>query len=397
MAAERRTILHVDMDAFFAAIEQRDRPELRGRPIAVGALPEERGVVATASYEARRFGIHSAMASRTAARRCPELVFVPPRHAHYEAVSRQVMAILSAETPEIEPVSIDEAFLDLTRCLTAPEEAVVMARRIKDRLRHELGLTGSAGIGPNKFLAKLASDLHKPDGLAVIPSAPDAVRDVLAPLPVSRIWGVGPATAALLGRRGLRRIGDVQRRPVSDLVRILGPALGHHVHSLAFGRDDRPVVSGPQEEQSLSHEETFARDISDRGELRRCLLELVEKVGRRLRRSGRLATSAHLKLRFADFRTVTRQQTLPGATHADRDLLRCAAAILDRVDLPQAVRLIGFGVGGLCGSVDGVEPRQLLLFDDPHQAEAERNAALDHAVDELRARYGDGILKRRRW
>lgn len=397
MSAAHRTILHVDMDAFFAAIEQRDRPELRGRPVVVGAAPTERGVVATASYEARRYGVHSAMPSRTAAARCPQAVFVPPRHGHYEAVSAQVMAILRDITPELEPVSIDEAFLDLTHCTAALDEAVRIAERIKDRLRRELGLTGSVGIGPNKFLAKLASDMHKPDGLTLAPAEPDAIREFLAPLPVGRIWGVGPTTADLLNRRGIRLIGDLQQRPLDDLIRLLGPAAGNHVHNLAFGRDDRPVESGPQEERSISHEETFAQDITDRDELRRCLLELVERVGRRLRRNRRQTTSVQLKLRFADFRTITRQQSLPAGISADRDLWRSAAAIFDRTELPQPVRLIGFGVGGLYDPKAASRPRQLLLFEDPAHDDAERNRALDQAVDDLRTRFGDAILKRGRW
>jgi DNA polymerase-4 len=397
MGVAPRIILHVDMDAFFAAIEQRDRPELRGLPVIVGAAPDERGVVATASYEARRYGIHSAMPSRTAAQRCPEAIFVPPRHDHYEAVSRQVMDILRRATPEVEPVSIDEAFLDVTGVAGGPDRVQALARRIKEDLRRELDLTGSIGIAPNKFLAKLASDLHKPDGLTLVPTAAEAIREFLAPLPARRIWGVGPTTAAVLERRGIRTIGDLQQRPLADLVRILGPSLGPHVHQLAFGIDERPVESGPQQEKSISREHTFARDLADRAALRRTLLGLTEQVGRRLRHADCTATTAQVKLRFADFRAITRQQPLPGPTSADRDLLRAAAAILERTDLPQPVRLIGFGVSGLhprdCSSIS----RQPLLFEQPEEAAARRNAALDRAVDQLRDRFGEGILRRGSW
>jgi DNA polymerase-4 len=397
MSAAARMILHVDMDAFFAAIEQRDRPELRGLPVIVGATPQQRGVVATASYEARRFGIHSAMSSRTAAQRCPQAIFVPPRHDHYQAVSGQVMAILQRATPEIEPVSIDEAFLDVTGAVTSLAGARQLALHLQETLRSELALTGSVGLAPNKFLAKLASDMHKPDGLTVAPFAEPAILAFLAPLPVSRIWGVGPATAETLERRGIRTIGDLQQRPMADLVRLLGPSAGPHIHRLAFGMDDRKVDPTPQEEKSISHEETFAQDTADRDLLRRCLLDLVEKVGRRLRRSGLRAGTTQVKLRFADFRTISRQQSLSLATSADRDLRRSATTILDRIDLPQPVRLIGFGVAALQDQDRDPESRQLRLFEDAEHLEAQRNAALDRAVDELRGRFGEDILRRGRW
>lgn len=396
MTAVPRTILHVDMDAFFAAIEQRDRPELRGLPVIVGGLAGERGVVATASYEARRFGIHSAMPSSVAARLCPEAIFVAPRHGCYSAVSAQVMAILRDVTPLVEPLSIDEAFLEITGTGAARGAARAIGEAIRERLRRELHLTGSVGIGPNKFLGKLASDMRKPDGLTEAPGAPEAIRAFLAPLPVGRIWGVGPTTAALLERRGLRRISDIQARPLEAMTRILGPNLGRHVHELAFGRDERPVEPGTPEEKSLSHEETFARDTADREELRRSLLEQVEKVGRRLRQHGRLAGTIQIKLRFADFRTITRQQALPRVTGADRDLWRAAAALFERLELPQPVRLIGFGVSGLADPGVSARPRQLSLFPEPEDA-AERNEALDEAVDALRRRFGAAILRRGHW
>jgi DNA polymerase-4 len=391
-------ILHVDMDAFFAAIEQRDRPELRGLPVVVGATPQQRGVVATASYEARRYGIHSAMPSRTAVQRCPQAIFVAPRHDHYQAVSAQVMEILRRATPEVEPVSIDEAFLDVTGAVASLDAARRLALQIKTALRTDLAITGSVGIAPNKFLAKLASDMQKPDGLTVAPFAPSAICEFLAPLPVDRIWGVGPATAETLERRGIRTISDIQQRPLHDLLRILGPTSGPHVHRLAFGLDDRKVDATPQEEKSISHEETFAQDTADRDLLRRCLLDLVEKVGQRLRRSDRRAGTIQVKLRFADFETISRQQSLTVATNADRELRRSAAAILDRISLRQPVRLIGFGVAGLReGGDSDPERRQLRLFEDAEHLEAQRNAALDHAVDELRDRFGNHILRRGRW
>jgi DNA polymerase-4 len=307
------------------------------------------------------------------------------------------MAIFRDVTPDVEPVSIDEAFLDVTGAVADVEAARRLACRIKDDLRRKLGLTGSVGIGPNKFLAKLASDLRKPDGLTVAPAEPEAVRDFLAGLPTQRIWGVGPATAEILERRGLRTIGDLQRRPLADLERILGASLGLHVHRLAFGLDDRPVESGPQEEKSISHEETFAHDVADRETLRRVLLVLTEKVGRRLRQSGRIAGTLQLKLRYADFRTITRQLSLQAPTSADRDLLRAAAQLLDRQDLPQAVRLIGVGVTGLRDPAEDPARRQLRLFEDDDAVEDRRNTALDSAVDSLRERFGERILRRGHW
>ncbi len=409
----RRTILHLDMDAFFAAVEVLDNPALKGRPLVVGSPPDKRGVVATCSYEARKFGVRSAMPSRTAYRLCPQAVFLPPRMERYAEMSRRVMAILESVTPEVEPVSIDEAFLDVTGVLKRWPSAEAVARHLKARIRTETGLTASVGIAPNKFLAKLASDLNKPDGLTVAPFAPEAVREFLKPLPVGRIWGVGKATEAELHRFGLRTIGDIQARTAADLARMLGSAaFGEHIWRLARGEDDRPVESGPSEEKSISNETTFGEDCADPAVQRQTLLELAEEVGRRLRASGKKAGTVQIKVRFSDFRTITRQCPLRPPGDGDAELIRLALALFEREKVSRPVRLLGFGAANLAdaetvgdGAAEG--PVQPSLFPD-EAAEEEREVAdsarereargrLDRAVDTLRRKFGDGIIRRGRW
>jgi DNA polymerase IV len=397
MSSAPRIILHVDMDAFFAAIEQHDRPELRGRPVIVGARPEQRGVVATCSYEARQFGIRSAMPSSTAARLCPNAVFVPVRGERYGEVSGQIMTIFREFTPCVQPISIDEAFLDMTSVpgsATAPTKA---ARALKNRIREQTGLTASVGVAPNKFLAKIASDMEKPDGLTVVPFAPAAIVAFLAPMPVKRIWGVGGQTAKHLARHGIRHISQIQNLSAEALVRICGPTFGPRLWQLAHGIDDRAVEAGPREEKSISHEETFAEDVADRARLRQELLELVEKVGRRLRRAERQARTVQIKLRFADFRTITRQQSLPRATDSDRLLVKAALELFAKESLPQAIRLIGFGVSGLEEPGTKGQLRQPSLFEQEEGPDPKQEKALDRAVDELRDQYGHTILRRGKW
>src|SRR5262245_857727 len=299
-------ILHVDMDAFYASVEQRDRPELRGRPVIVGGSAEGRGVVSAASYEARAFGVHSAMPTATARRLCPHGVFLPVRMAHYAEVARQVRDILFSFTPLVEPLSLDEAFLDVAASEHLFGPAPAIARQIKDRVRGETGLVASVGVAANKFLAKLAGDLGKPDGLVVL--GPERVRAFLDPLPVGRLWGVGAKGEKRLHALGLRTIGQVAALAEDVLAGHLGEA-GRQPSRLARGLDDRAVV--PDEEaQSLSTETTFARDVGDRAALRACLLELVEHLAGRLRRRGVRARTVELKARTAEFRTHTRSQTL---------------------------------------------------------------------------------------
>ncbi len=384
MSTAPRVILHADMDAFFASVEQLDHPELRGRPVIVGAPPDRRGVVAAASYEARAFGVRSAMPSREAGRRCPHGVFRPPRMERYAEVSRRVFEIFVRFTPLVEPLSIDEAVLDVTGAQHLFGDGPQIARRIKAAVREELGLTVTIGVAPNRFLAKLASELGKPDGLVVVPDGPEAIRAWLAPLPVARLWGVGATTEQRLRTCGIATIGDVQRAPVERLSSLLGAPTALWLRALAEGRDDRPVGE-TSPEQSLSRERTFPHDVRERAAVEHALMELVADVGRRLREGGWYAGTARLKIRYAPFRTITRQCPLrPPA--CDDFTLRAAARQLWRAEnAGGAVRLVGFGVTRLTRT-----PGEPLLFDD---LDARRRLErLSRVVDELNRRYGPGAV-----
>jgi len=376
------------MDAFFASVEQRDRPELRGKPVVVGARPTERGVVAAASYEARAYGIRSAMPSSEAGRRCPHAVFVPPDGKRYREASRHVMCILDRYTPLVEQVSVDEAFLDVTgsRRLfgTGPE----IARSIKDAVKTETGLTASIGVAPNKFLAKLASDLDKPDGLTVVPRERPAIMAFLAPLPVACIWGVGKITQDKLHRAGLRTIGDLQQAPLERLTAVVGAHGAQHLLRLAHGEDAREIVLD-RTEKSLSREYTFPRDCTAPERVARVLADLVEDVGRRLRRDGRYARLATLKLRWKGFETVTRQRRFSEPVQDDASLLAMARSLLSAQPLDRPVRLVGFGVADLQRQGD----RQLSLFPVDNDAR-DRRERLSRAVDEIREKLGDESVRR---
>ena len=353
--------------------------------------------MATCSYEARRFGVHSAMPSSRAARLCPDAIFLPVRRERYAEISDRIMTIFREITPLVEPVSIDEAFLDVTGVPGTATDPIAPARELRRRIRERTGLTASVGVAPNKFLAKLASDMDKPDGLTVVPFEPAAIVAFLAPLPVRRIWGVGERTDEHLARHNLRHIGQLQALSAETLVRVCGPTFGPRLWQLAHGIDDRPVESEPQEEKSISHEETFAEDVGDRDRLRQELLALVEKVGRRLRQAERRARTIQLKLRFADFRTITRQQSLEAATDSDRMLAAAARALFERQPLPQPIRLIGFGVSGLEDPAVKGRLRQPSLFAEEATPDPARERALDRAVDELRDQYGHRIIRRGTW
>jgi nucleotidyltransferase/DNA polymerase involved in DNA repair len=379
----------MDMDAFFAAVEVLDNPSLKGKPIVVGAPPDKRGVVSTASYEARKFGIHSAMPSCAAGKLCPHAVFLPPRFDRYEEISQQVMAVAESFTPVIEQVSVDEAFLDVRGALRQWKDSVELAKALKRKIRARTGLTASVGVAPNKFLAKLASDLQKPDGLTVVPESERDITGFLAPMPITRIWGVGKKSAARLESFGLRVIRDVQQSTLPFLASVLGPAWAEHVWNLAAGRDDRPVVT-EYEAKSISSEITFDEDCRDPDVIRQTMLEQAEHVGARLRRSGKRARVGHIKVRFDDFSTITRQISWPAPLDGDRDLIRCAMTLLEKEKVGQPVRLIGFGVSGF--EVDD-ESGQGYLFQEPRD---EKSRRLDRAVDELRTRFGADKLRRGR-
>lgn len=336
-----RKIIHVDMDAFYAAVEERDDPELRGRPIAVGG-DSARGVVMTASYAARRFGVRSAMPGSQAARLCPALVFVRPRFAVYKAVSREIRAIFHRYTDLVEPLSLDEAYLDVTAPRDGPAPAITIAAEIKAAIRTETGLTASAGVAASKFLAKLASEMEKPDGLCVI--RPERALAVLAALPIERFLGVGPATARRLKAAGISSGADLQALDESIVRRRLGRQ-GLHFHQLANGIDERPVVP-ERERKSLSVETTFSRDIDEPEALARALEELARELARRLEQSAFRAATVTLKIKYRDFRLTTRQTTL-GAPPADAAALAALAVfLLRRAPLAAPVRLLGLGLGG---------------------------------------------------
>ncbi len=376
------------MDAFFASVEQRDHPEWRGKPVIVGAAPDRRGVVAAASYEARVFGVRSAMPSREAGRRCPQGIFTPPRMARYAEVSRQVFALFRRFTPLVEPVSVDEAFLDVTGAQALFGDGRRIAERIRAAIRAETGLTASVGVASNKFLAKLASDLNKPDGLTVVPREPDAIRAFLAPLPAGRLWGVGPRTEAALARAGWTTIGDLQRAAPDRLAAVLGARAAAELSALARGEDERPVET-ESEEKSLSREHTFDTDVGDPAVVEACLCELADDVARRLRRLGKRAAVAHLKLRWAGFETHTHQRRLRPPCSDDFALRAAARALLAARKLDRPVRLIGFGVSGL--ETPGDEPPELFTLDDPRRDRRER---LSRTMDELRRRYGPDSVRR---
>jgi DNA polymerase-4 len=375
-----RTIIHVDMDAFYASVEQRDRPELRGRPVIVGADPRGRGVVAASSYEARRFGVHSAMPIGRAARLCPDGVFLPVDMEKYAGVSRQIMAILAGFTPLVEPLSIDEAFLDLTQTRALFGAGEEQARRIKSRIRTAVGLPASVGVASNKFIAKVASDLEKPDGLVVV--APGGEADFLAPLPVSRLWGAGRVITADLESMGIRTIGQLAAIPPSHLQSRFGRG-GALMSALAHGVDERAVepFAPPK---SMGAEETFELDHRDGERLRATLRGQAERVARELRAEGYAGRTVTLKLRFADFSTITRSHT-GDPTQDGLTVYREASALLDRVVLRQPVRLIGLSVSGLGPAGEG----QLALLGP----DAVRRERLSRALDRLVERFGEASVR----
>jgi DNA polymerase IV len=340
----QRRIIHIDMDAFYASVEQRDKPELRGRPVAVGGSPTARGVVAAASYEARRFGVRSAMPMARAVRLCPELLIVRPDFAKYRAASEKVMAILHSATPLVEPLSLDEAYLDVTQNLWGEPLAMEVARRIKSQILETLQLTASAGVAPNKFLAKIASGWEKPDGLTVI--APERVESFLQKLPVEALWGVGPVTAKKLRAIGVTQLVEVRSADFPLLQNTVG-SLADWLVQLAHGIDERPVEP-ERDRKSISSETTFARDLTDAAQIERELDALAAEVAAALERQGLVARTVTIKVRYADFTTVTRSHTAQGATRSARSLSVRARALLERTDAARRpVRLLGVGAHGL--------------------------------------------------
>ncbi len=384
-----RAIIHLDMDAFYASVEQLDHPAFRGKPVVVGADPrggKGRGVVAACSYEARPFGVRSAMPISQAYRLCPQAIYIRPRLSRYAEMSDRIFAILREYTDLVEPLSIDEAFLDVTgsRRLHGPAHSI--ARNLKARIRSELGLVASIGLAPNKFLAKVASDLGKPDGFVVVSAGKE--REFLDPLPISRLWGVGPKTEVRLRRLGLRTIGQIARMRVEDLETMLGNA-GRDLWKLANGIDDREVVPG-EEAKSLGAETTFEQDTEDREEIRRTILELSDRVGRRLRREGHLAAGVTLKFRDHLFHTVTRAAILAHPTDVGDDLFREAWKLLGQVTWEgKRVRLLGVTATRLIPA-SGSQGGQMPLF----QPAADPRRQLARTVDAIRERFGVDAIAR---
>ena len=378
------------MDAFYAAVEQRDRPELRGRPVIIGGAGP-RQVVSTASYEARRFGVRSAMPGRRAKQLCPQGVFVVPRMEHYARISAQIHEVFEQFTDQIEPLSLDEAFLDVTGSRALFGDGVAIAERIRDEVFQRTQLRVSVGVASCKYVAKVASDLDKPDGLVVV--APGDERAFLADLPLSRLWGVGPSTRATLERAGLASIRDVQSRSLEQLVAAFGDSLGPHLHVLANGLDARPVVRD-RVAKSIGHEMTFSEDLVGREEVHAVLLQLAEMVGRRLRRAGQQARVIRLKLRHPPFQTTQRQRKV-APTADDLELLRVADALLaDAWDGQRPVRLLGVTGADLVdeGVASGPRPVQGSLFvaaPDPRRAGSEQRSRLLKAMDRIRDRHGE--------
>jgi DNA polymerase-4 len=435
------TILHVDLDAFYASVEQHDDPTLAGRPVVVGGLGP-RGVVAAASYEARAFGVFSATPMVRARRACPNGVFLAPRFGRYRGVSAEIMTILRSFTPLVEPIALDEAFLDVAGARRLHGDGPTIAATVRAQVREATGLTASVGVATTKLVAKLASDLSKPDGLLVV--APGTELDLLHPLPVRRLWGVGPATERKLAALGVRTIGDLAAAPEDAVVHALGNAAGHHLHELAWNRDGRPVVAD-QEVKSIGHEQTFPTDLHDHAELAHRLVGLADGVATRLRSAGVVARTVQLKVRFGDFTTVTRSRTLPGGTDLAADLLAVGRELLAALDVDPGVRLHGIsgqqlvrtgaarsGAGAAAAAIEaGAAAEQTSLFaeasgegdeageageatgteptaggevrdgpgDGPveggaHASPADpgRRAALERSVDAVRARFGPGAV-----
>jgi len=373
------------MDAFYASVEERDRPELVGKPVIVGGSPEKRGVVSAANYVAREYGVHSAMPAVTARRLCPHGIYLPPRIDYYAEVSRQIRDIYERFTPLVEPLSLDEAFLDVTGSEHLFGPAVEIGRKIKLAIREELRLVASVGVAPNKFLAKIASDLKKPDALVVV--EPGKVQEFLDPLPVERLWGVGRESSKVFQRLDIRSIGQLRQCPLDMLQARVGSS-GEHLWDLAHGRDDRLVVP-ERDAKSISHETTFEHDIADMDVLRAWLVDLTEQVGCRLRRHGLRGRTVQLKVRFADFSLVTRSQTLPEPTDITDELWRAAGELLcQRLPVGHLpVRLLGMGVSRLddTGFVQG------MLFD---QEDRQKQSRVDAVTDQLKERFGNEALRR---
>jgi DNA polymerase IV len=377
------TVLHVDMDAFYASVSLLTRPELAGTPVIVGG-GGTRGVVLSATYEARRYGVHSAMPITRARRMCPQATVVEPDHAAYARVSAGVMEIFRGVTPLVEPLSLDEAFLDVAGAVRRLGSAAGIGELVRARVHDEQGITCSVGVATTKFVAKLASTRAKPDGLLVVPR--DHVIEFLHPLPVGALWGVGQKTEEQLTRLGLRTVGDLARIPVATLERALGPAAGRHLSELSWGRDPRSVEAH-EPDKSIGAEETFGTDVDDPDVVRRELLRLSERVGARMRGQAYKGRTVSIKVRFADFTTITRSRTLRDPTDVTRDVYATALSLYEALGLDRArLRLVGVRVEGL---VDAAQAEEQLVLGAPERGWRDADAAVDRAA----RRFGRGAVR----
>jgi len=381
----RKIIVHVDMDAFFASVEQLLHPEWRGKPVIVGADPhggKGRGVVSAASYEARRYGVHSAMPISRAFRLCPQGIFVPPHGHVYQEYSQKIFAILETFSPLIEPLSIDEAFLDMTGCLHLFGNVEKMGREIKSRIKTETGLTASVGIAPGKSVAKIASDFNKPDGLTIVP--PESVQEFLDALPVTKLWGVGEKTFEHLKKLGIHTVRQLRQFPLDVLEQKFGK-MGEYIYRMARGEDEREVVR-EDEVKSVSNEITYETDQTDFEVIKNTVFRLAEKVGGRLRRAGIRGRTVHLKIRFQDFKTYTRSHTLTQPTHLTEEIFQTAQLLLSEfAPLPAPVRLLGVGVSNLVSE----EGLQLSFWD----LEKQKKLKMEKVMDRIQDRFGKDIIK----
>ncbi len=382
-----RTILHIDMDAFFAAVEQHDHPEWKGLPVIVGSAPDQRGVVSTCSYEARTFGVHSAMPSRLAYEKCPQGIFVRPRMARYSEVSAQIFAIFNTFSPLVEGLSVDEAFIDVTHVQRLFGDPQTIAQRIKAQILETVGLTCSIGIAPNKFLAKLASEEKKPNGLFCVPTEQQALLTWLGRKSVRALWGVGPALATTLEGYGLVTVRDLQAVTLEQLQRITTPLLGAHLHAIAFGRDERSVAP-EREDKSYSREHTYPEDTLSHEQLKCDLRWIAEDIGQRLREAGVWAKTGRLKIRYEGFRTVTRQKAFTVPVCDDIALREMAWELLEQhLERDTPVRLIGFAADQLVASPATLEADDLFAQLPVYAHPRERQERLSHTLDALRKRF----------
>ncbi|MAC54652.1 MAG: DNA polymerase IV [Gimesia sp.] len=380
-----RTILHVDMDAFYASIEERDHPELQGQPIIVGGRAEHRGVVSAANYPARKFGVHSAMPMKTARQLCPQAHFFPVRMSDYAEVSQSLQKIFRKYTPLVEPLSLDEAFLDVSGSQLLFGNGREIAASIKQEVRHNLQLIASVGVAPNKFLAKIASDADKPDGLVVV--EPDKIQEFLDPLPVSRVWGIGKMATQRFNRLGIQTISQVRVLEPKILTELFGEQ-GLHLWNLSQGLDERAVIPERQA-KSISRETTFSSDVNDLEILRIILMDLVEDVSRRLRKNKLRGKTIQLKIRYDDFSTFTRSITVSQPTDLTREIEQSALLMLDQKlpERPLSIRLIGVGVTGFQSG----SQHQKSLFDEEDQQKFSR---LDQVKDQIASRFGSNSIIR---